>query len=283
MGNRVSKILFNAVGVIASVLLLAFLVFVVAFPHDTTPEIVSEKLQNRGSISFESEELVFDGTDTLDLMEGVYIDDGNGNDITNEGSAIITAEGTMTRKIVSYTCLDADGNTLTAKRTLVMKDYSGPDIEAPSALTLEAENLEDLIAYLQSENLLVAYDGFGKNVTAKVFHQREMVSKGNYKITFSIRNEYGDEKAVSVNAKITGKVNDPDFELYADEISVRKDSVFEPYKYVVSQTTNVGNITTDSSVNTTVPGRYRVIYTAYSTDRTAKISKVMNVTVKDAV
>ena len=108
-----------------------------------------------------------------------------------------------------------------------------------------------------------------------------MISEENYKITFHIANDYGDEKSITVNAKITGNTNNPDFELYSDEITVRKDSVFEPLKYVVSQTSNVGNITTNSYVDTTVPGEYRVVYTAYSTDRTAKSSKVMNVVVKD--
>ena len=282
ISSRKIRIFFNIIGVIASILLLTFLVYVMAFPYDTSIKVESEVPQNQGSISFETEELVFDGTDTLDLMEGVYIDDGNGNDITSEGSAIITAEGTINRKIVSYTCIDANGNTLTAKRVLIMENYSGPTLELPHSLTLEAEDLDNLISYLQSENLLVAYDGFGKNITTKVSHQREMISEENYKITFHVANDYGDEKSVTVNAKITGNVNDPDFELYSDEVTVRKDSVFEPLKYVVSQTSNVGNITTNSYVDTTVPGEYRVVYTAYSTDRTAKISKTMTVTVSES-
>ena len=284
LNNRKIKIFFNTIGVIASVLLAAFLVYVFAFPHDvTSPEIIVETTQNEGgSITFKTEEIFFDGTKALNLMEDVYIDDGKGNDITSEGSAIITAEGTVTKKIVSYTCLDAFGNTLTKKRTLVMENYSGPTLEIPSTLTLTAENLDNLIAYLQSEDLLVAYDGFGKNITAKVSHQREMISKENYKITFHVENEYGDEKKMTVNAKITGNVYDPDFELYENTVSVRKDSVFDPMKYVISQTSNVGYIATDSNVDTTVPGEYRVVYTAYSTDTTAKISKVMNVTVKES-
>ena len=282
MTNRKIKIFFNIIGVVASILLLAFLVYVVAFPYDNTIDVVTEAPQTQGNISFETEELIFDGTKVLDLMEGVHIDDGNGKDITSEGSAIITPEGTINRKIVSYSCIDANGHTLTAKRTLVMEDYSGPSLEIPATLVLAAENLNNLTDYLQSENLLVAYDGFGKNITTDVSYQREMITEGNYKITFHVSNDYGDEKTVSVKAKITGEINDPDFELYADTVSVRKDSVFEPMKYVVSQASNVGNITTDSYVNTTVPGEYRVVYTAYSTDRTAKVSKVMKVTVKDS-
>lgn len=282
LNNRKIRIFFNTVGFAALILLLAFFVYIIAFPYDNTIKSESETSQNQGYISFETEELVFDGTDTLNLMEGVYIDDGNGNDITSEGSAIITAEGTTNRKIVNYTCLDANGNTLTAKRILFLENYSGPTLEVPRTLTLEAENLDNLIAYLQSENLLAAYDGFGKNITTKVSHQREMISKENYTITFHVANNYGDEKTVSVKAKITGQTNDPDFELYSENISVRKDVFFDPMKYVISRTSNVGNITADSSVNTTVPGEYRVVYTAYSTDSTAKISKIMNVTVKDS-
>lgn len=281
LNNRKIRTLFNVIGVVASILLALFLVYALVLPHDIVPEIVPETSQNQGEISFKSEELVFDGSDTLDLMEGVYIDDGKGNDITSEGSAVITAEGTIDRKIVSYSCIDAAGNMLTAKRVLIMEGYTGPTLEVPRTLALDAENTDNLIAYLQSENLLVAYDGFGKNITTEVTHQRERTSKGYYKMTFRIVNDYGDEKTVSVNAKITGEVSDPDFELYDESISVRKDITFEPMKYVVSRTSNVGNIITDSSVNTTIPGEYRVIYTAYSTDKTVKTTKVMNVTVKD--
>lgn len=281
MNNRVIRIFFNVLGVIASVLLAAFFVFVYVLPHDYGPVIEEQaSSEAQGDISFMSDEIVFDGTGVLDLMTGVFVDDGNGNDITSKATAVITAEGTTNRKIVSYSCIDAYGNTLTARRTLVMENYVGPSIELRQSLTLDAERLGNLITYLQSENLLVAYDGYGKNITQKVSCQREKLSDGNYKFTFRVANDYGDEKAVSVNATIIGNANDPDFELYSDAVSISKDSVFEPIKYVVSQTANVGRIIANESVDTTVPGEYKVTYTAYSTDNTAKTTKVMIVTVK---
>lgn len=281
LSNRAIKTFFNLIGIVASILLIAFLFYVYVLPHDIAPEVAPKPAEKQGAITFETEELVFDGSHTLDLMEGVYVDDGYGNDITSEAGAIITAEGTLNRKIVNYICVDANGHTLTEKRVLIFENYTGPSLDVPRLLTLEAENLDNLIEYLQFEDALVAYDGFGKNITSQVTHQREMISPENYKITFRVVNEYGDEKTASVNAKISGDVKDPDFELYSDKVSVSKDAAFEPMKYVISQTSNVGNITTESSVNTSVPGEYRVVYTAYSIDRTAKISKIMNVTVKD--
>ncbi len=281
MNNRVIKIFFNVLGVTASVLLAAFLVFVYVLPQDYGPVIEEQSpSEAQGDISFMSDEIVFDGTGILDLMAGVYADDGNGNDITSEVTAVITAEGTTSRKIVSYSCIDANGNTLSAKRVLIMEGYVGPSIVINSPLSLDAENLGSLISYLQSENLLVAYDGFGKNITADVSYQREKIADENYKFTFRVTNGYGDEKTVSVNGTIIGDVNDPDFELYSDSVTVKADSVFEPLKYVVSQTPSVGRIVADNSVDTTVPGEYRVTYTAYSTDNTARTTKIMNVTVK---
>ena len=279
MIDRKIRIILNLIG--ASALIAIIILFVCVSRHFSVKNIhnISQPHYNRGSISFDSDEIIYDGTSPLDLMAGVMVDDGNGNDITDEANAIITSGGTLNRKIVRYSCFDAGGHTLTATRTLVMKDYTGPSLEISDSLDLDAENLDDLISHLYKNSLLSSYDGFGKNISSRVTCQRECVSTGTYKMTFRVINDYQDEKTVVVNARISGKVEDPFISLYSNSVSVPFGEKFEPMNFVVSQSPCVGKIDIDSSVNTMVPGNYRVIYTAYSTDMTAKSTKTMQVTV----
>lgn len=277
--NKKIKIFINTIGILALVTMVAFLIFVFRYSHliDHKTNTVTE--YNPGSITFDSDEIVFDGTNQLDLLAGVHIDDGNGNDITDAANVVITADGTQNRKIVRYTCFDAQGHTLTATRTLVMVNYAGPSLKVSQPLTIDASVLDNLIPYLQSSNHLTALDGYGLNITPTVTCQREFISEGLYKMTFHVVNSYQDEKTVSVNVRINGKVDDPTIVLFSDSVSIPMGRNFEPMNFVVSQAPCVGKIDVDSSVNVSKPGNYRVIYTAYTKDMTAKSTKIMHVTV----
>ena len=279
INNKKFSLFLNIIGltaVVATVGLIAVSIYLSA-DKKQSDQIVAAR--HTGSISFDAAEITFDGTSALDLMEGVHADDGYGNDITSSVNAIITADGTQNRKTVRYTCFDANGLNLSATRTLVMKNYSGPSLNVTQPLKLDASNLKDLITYMQTNNLLSAYDGFGRNITSQVTCQRELVSAGNYRMTFRVANDYQDEKTVTVNATVSGTVDDPTFELFSASTAVIMGRAFDPMNFVVSQSPSVGKIDIDSNVNTQIPGNYRVVYTAYSTDRSAKTTKTMQVTV----
>ena len=278
MANKKLRITLNIVGILALIATVGLIAFSVHLSHGDK-KTNQNAVESIGSIIFDIDEIIFDGSAPLDLMAGVHADDGNGNDITSDVNAIITSDGTQNRKTVRYTCFDADGHSLTATRTLVMKNYSGPSLNVSQPLQLDAADLVNLITHMQTNNLISAYDGFGKNITSQVTCLREPVSTGFYKMTFRIANEYQDEKSVSVYASVSGKVDDPVFELYSDSVSTPMGKSFEPMNFVVSQAACVGKIDVDSNVDIQSPGEYRVIYTAYSTDRSARITKTMKVTV----
>lgn len=277
--SRKIKIFVNIIGLIATVATVAFLIFVFRYSYSLDHKTDTVTEYNPGSITFDSDEIVFDGKNHLDLLSGVHIDDGNGNDITDTANVVITADGTLNRKIVRYTCFDAQGHTLTATRTLVMEDYDGPSLNVTQPLTIDASVLDNLIPYLQANNHLTALDGFGVNITPLVTCQRELISEGLYKMTFRVVNNYHDEKTISVIVRINGKVDDPTIVLFSDTVSVPMDRSFDPMNFIVSQSSCVGKIDVDSSVNVSKPGNYRVIYTAYTKDMTAKSTKIMQVTV----
>ena len=276
--NKKLRAILNIVGVLAVIATVGLIVFAV---HLSSGDKQANKAvaENIGIISFDANEIIFDGTAPLDLMAGVHANDGKGNDITSSVNAIITSDGTQSRKIVRYTCFDANGHSLTATRTLVMKNYSGPSLSVSQPLQLDAADLVNLITHMQTNNLISAYDGFGRNITSQVTCLREPVSTGLYKMTFRIANEYQDEKTVAVYANISGKVDDPAFELYSSSVSTPLGQKFEPMNFVVSQAACVGKFDIDSNVDVQTPGNYRVIYTAYSTDRSAKTTQTMQVTV----
>ncbi len=279
MINKKIHVILNIVGVLSVAAIAGLIVFATQLTSGNKKENSVISAQSTGSITFDSNEIVFDGTTSLDLMAGVHADDGNGKDITHTVNATITADSTQSRKTVRYNCFDANGYNVSATRTLIMKNYSGPSLTVTQPLQFDASNLSNLIAYLQTNNLISSLDGFGRNITARVTCLREPVSKGYYKMTFRVANDYLDEKTVTVYASISGNVEDPTFDLFSSTVSVPAGEKFEPMNHVVSKAACVGKIDVDSSVDTMVPGNYKVIYTAYSTDRSAKTTKTMQVTV----
>ena len=273
----------NAVGV-SAILLLALLIGFVFLQGEKT-EKKPEADKTSGKIIFESDELVFDGSGALDLMKGVTALDSDGKNATEKVDAIITGDGTLGRKIVRYTFVDLTGRLITEKRTLVMKNYNGPSLSVKDNLSLEAQDLKDLINVLAGRGLITAEDGYGRDITASVKVLREKKSEKLYVMKFSIINSYQDSREVTVNACIEGTVSDPEIRLSDDKITIRKTDYFDARKYIVYSSDGFAeNVTEkieiDSSVNTSQPGDYRVVYRLYSADKTAVTTKVLKVKVE---
>ncbi len=281
------RIFENIIGILAVVIFIA-LFFVARNYTDifkVKPDDTSLQEQNRGFYEIDGD-LVYDGTGTLDLMQGVYADDGNGNDVTENVSAIITADGTLSKKVVRYTFFDAAGKSVTEKRTLVMKNYKGPSITVPSNITLEATDLSDLINVLHARDELETNDGFGKDIYSKVTCLREHVSQNKYKLTFNLNNDFLDSKSISVSATINGDVLNPIIDLSSNVAMITVGEEFSPMNLVAGVSNGpVGGknaVEVESHVDTSVPGTYSVIYRLYSPDRTALTTEVLKVTVTGA-
>lgn len=277
------KIIQNAVGISALVLLALLAGFI--FLKGKQPENETKPHQASGSIAFEEEELIFDGSGSLDLMKGVKAADSDGKDATEKVDAIITGDGTLNRKTVRYTFIDLTGRTVTEKRTLVMKNYKGPSLYVKNNLTLEAKDLKDLINVLESKGFISAEDGYGRDILSSVRVLREKKADRQYEMRFSLVNAYQDSEEITVNAYIEGDVPDPEIRLSETDVTVRRTEYFDAKKYIVYSSDgfseNVSDkIQIDSSVDTAAAGDYRVTYRLYSADKTAVTTKVLKVKVE---
>lgn len=277
------KIIQNTAGIIAVVLLVLLIGFVFLKGEEAEPEKTTTS--SSGSIIFENEELVFDGTGSLDLMKGVKAEDSDGKDVTDKVEAIITGDGTLYRKTVRYSFVDLTGRTVTEKRTLVMKNYEGPSLNVKNNLTLEAQELNDMINTLKERGFISADDGYGRDVTSSVKVLREKKADRQYEMKFSVVNAYQDSDEITVNAYIEGDVHDPEIRLSETSVTIRNTEYFDAKRYIVYSSDgfneNVSEkIQIDSSVDPQVSGDYRVVYRLYSADKTAVTTKVLKVKVE---
>ncbi len=277
------KIIQNTVGIVAVALLVLLIGFVFLKGEETEPEKTTTS--SSGIIFFENEELVFDGTGSLDLMKDVKAEDSDGTDVTDKVEAIITGDGTLYRKTVRYSFIDLTGRMVTEKRTLVMKNYEGPSLNVKNNLTLEAQELNNMINTLKERGFISADDGYGRDVTSSVKVLREKKADRQYEMKFSVVNAYQDSDEITVNAYIEGDVHDPEIRLSETSVTIRNTEYFDAKRYIVYSSDgfneNVSEkIQIDSSVDTQVPGDYRVVYRLYSADKTAVTTKVLKVKVE---
>lgn len=275
----------NIIGIASAIaLVVVFLIssihshfFVKALSYQTeTPKDV-------GYFEF-SGDLFYDGSQDLDLLSGVYADDGKGNDVTHTVNATITGDGTLTKKVVRYTFFDANNKSVTQTRNLIMDNYTGPSIKVSTNIKITADDLDDIINVLQKNGWLSADDGYGNDITDTVSCLRELVSEDKYKLTFHVVNKFADAKSVSVQAEISGNVENPVLRLTNNEIVIRVGDSIDPYNYIESAedgaSSVVTNVKVESTVNTNQAGSYKIVYKLYSPDKTALTTKVLRVRVE---
>lgn len=280
MRQKISVIL----GILA-VCLLAFLLFT-AVKRDKAEEIQDKtdtETQEEAEIIFNPEDLVYDGSGKLDLMEGVSAKE-NGKDITSQVNAFLTGDGTQEKKKIRYTVFDSGGKEISKERNLLMEGYEGPHIMVSESLEISAEDLTDLTGRLSERGELKGENGFGVDVTEAISWTREKISKGLYKIVFTLTNEYLDETQEEIQASVSGEVQDIQLGLAESSIEITAGTEFFPLDYVeVANDPDYGSIADRIQVNNMVdiqtPGVYHVVYTLTSMDGTQITEEVLTVTV----
>ena len=237
-------------------------------------------------LEFESEELVYSGRGKLDLMDGVRAESSQREDLTSQVSAVLTGEGTENKKTVRYTVFDSQGKEVSRTRTLLLKDYQGPQIQAEDSLNLTAEDLENLIETLEKRGEIKGEDGFGMDITDRITWKREKLSTSRYLLTFTLSNDYLDTVQKEAEAYIEGEPQDIQLTLAEDSVTIPLGAEFSPWDYVLAaQDPSFGSIADriqiSSNVDVSVPGNYYVVYTAESVDQTQTAEAVLRVTVAD--
>ena len=203
------------------------------------------------------DDLVYDGTGELDLLDGVSAQGEDGTDLTNRLNAKIVLAGND--KEIRYSVSGENGQIVYKERDLVLKNYQGPAIIANDHLSFDAKDLSNLVTVLNERGELKGLDGFGKDITNQITYQREKVSDGIYRLTFTLNNIYLDSTSLTVKANISGAISDPILELYRSSIELDVGSVFYPEDYIKIANDENGNSIKDqvkisSLPNTMHPG-----------------------------
>lgn len=235
-------------------------------------------------IQLDSEVLEYDGSGTLNLMEGVQAVGPEGEDLTERVQAILTGDGTLLEKQIRYSVFTEEGRETTVTRTLKMVGYTGPKLSVEDGLVLEAEDLPDLIQILTEQGDLTADNGFGQNAANEVSYTREKRGEGYYEVEFKLQNEYLDETSQTVEMWITGEVQDIELTLSQSSIQIAAGTEFYPQEWIETAHDPVhGDMTSqvqiENRVNLSQAGQYSVIYTLYSYDHTQKAEAVLRVEV----
>lgn len=235
-------------------------------------------------IQLDSEVLEYDGSGTLNLMEGVQAVGPEGEDLTERVQAILTGDGTLLEKQIRYSVFTEEGRETTVTRTLKMVGYTGPKLSVEDGLVLEVEDLPDLIQILTEQGDLTADNGFGQNAANEVSYTREKRGEGYYEVEFKLQNEYLDETSQTVEMWITGEVQDIELTLSQSSIQIAAGTEFYPQEWIETAHDPVhGDMTSqvqiENRVNLSQAGQYSVIYTLYSYDHTQKAEAVLRVEV----
>lgn len=279
--------IFKGIGILAAVLLAVLLG--TAFQRDTKEQgqkTAESETEDGAYLKFDPEELVYDGSGSLDLLHGVKAVDEDGTDITSQVNAVITGDSQRNRKRLRYSVFSASGREITAERTLVMKDYQGPEITlSERELSLEASDLDDLVSSLQKDGKIKGADGYGQDITSQITWKREKISGRTYRLTFQLENAYLDQAQAEATAKISGEVQDITLTLAENRITIPQGTGFSPIDYLEeARDPAFGSIADrvwiSSNVDVNRPGSYSVVYSVTSVDNTQTAKNVLTVTVE---
>lgn len=279
--------IFKGMGILAAVLLAVLLG--VSFQRDTKEQgqkTAESETEDGAFLEFDPEELVYDGSGSLDLLHGVKAVDEDGTDITSQVNAVITGDSQRNRKRLRYSVFSASGREITAERTLVMKDYQGPEITlSERELSLETSDLDDLVSSLQKDGKIKGADGYGQDITSQITWKREKISGRTYRLTFQLENAYLDQTQAEATAKISGEVQDITLTLAENRITIPQGTGFSPIDYLEeARDPAFGSIADrvwiSSNVDVNRPGSYSVVYSVTSVDNTQTAKNVLTVTVE---
>lgn len=267
------------------VISLLALVIILILSYQMTMNYKDDNNQNSSEnikIIFD-DDLVYDGTGELDLLDGVSAQGEDGTDLTSRLNAKIVLAGNG--KEICYSVSNDNGQIVYKARNLVLKNYQGPEIIANDHLNFDVKDLNNLVTVLNERNELKGLDGFGKDITNQITYQREKVSDGIYRLTFTLNNIYLDSTSLTVKANISGAISDPILELYRSSIELDVGSVFYPEDYIKIANDENGNSIKDqveisSLPNTMQPGVYNVLYQLTSNDNNVIVTKKLEVTIK---
>lgn len=238
-------------------------------------------------IHFDSDFLSYDGSDTLDLLEGVTVTDRKGNPLDLTLYATIESTQESTKKTITYTTSDEEGHRASADRTLLLKNYYGPvlAIGQPYPTVYDTE-LQFISTTFADSGLLSANDGYGMNITDSIQCDYTVTNDiaTEVSVTFSVTNHFGDTASETISLPIAR--TKPLILLKEEAATLQVSEYFDPLSYVASATNEEGEdltrlIKTEGTADTSTPGVYEIRYTLTDRDREKADPVTLLLTVKE--
>lgn len=217
------------------------------------------------NITFDTEEISYDGTGELNLMNGVVVTGPEGVVENAEVFANIVTADALNKKQVTYT-LDTAGGQVSASRMLTLNNYTGPTLTLPEEMPeAEESELDTYLSLMPTDGSFSAKDGFGKDITAQVSssYTIDPENPSVVHLVFTVTNMFNDK--VSVPYDLTIDSNRPILVLKQSSVTISKGSSFQPLDYVERAESQAGQdllntISVEGVVDTNTPGKYVITY-----------------------
>ncbi len=237
------------------------------------------------TIQMDTDTLVYDGSGSLNLLDGVALVDGDGKVVGNDIFAHIKTGSSLSEKIIEYSADTVDGQ-VTASRILTLKNYNGPSIQLPDSLPqIEDDQLDDMVKYLDSDADFLVDDGYGNDISSAVSAKYTVDANDSNIIhyVFTVTNSYNDSASASADLSLIP--TKPVLTLTENEVTIELHSSFSPLQYVASAkdvdgTSLSSRIQIQGEVDTDTAGEYVLTYFVTSSEGVSSAKKELKVTVR---
>lgn len=244
-----------------------------------------EEVPTKPMFQFTSDTLTYDGTSTLDLLDGVSLIKSDGVVSNLDIFVHIKTGSSLTQKIIEYTA-DTSQGQVSAERKLELKNYSGPKLKLPDSLPeITEEQLDTILSLMPTDGSFYADDGYGKDITNAVTteHTVDLNDPSTIHYVFSITNSFND--TVSVSADLTLQRTRPVILLSNDFITIERNTEFNPLEYIIlaediDGTSLLQKVKIDGELNLRVPGQYTLTYTVTSDDKITSLPQTLTVVIQ---
>ena len=219
------------------------------------------------AFSFDPETLVYDGTGSLNLLEGVSFGTLTPEEVRTSVFAEIKAGTSKNAKVISYS-VKTDSGTVKADRPLTLENYSGPMLALPAAMPeVSLSTLESMGARVVTSEGFIADDGYGNNIGDSLVSSVEIDPTDITNITynFSLSNMFGD--TAYAGTSVSPVIDLPFIELFTAEATYSPSNPFtgkysNVRRVVDTDGSSIGSrIRCEGEVDPNVPGTYILTYT----------------------
>ena len=216
---------------------------------------------------FEPETLSYDGTDNLNLLEGVSLVSDTGMESEAKIFASIVSGSKKNQKKITYVA-DTESGRVEADRTLKLVDYKGPSIELPETMpVVDDETKDDILSLMTGDQSIMADDGFGNDISGAVTasYTADSTSPRTLIYIFSVKNTFDD--SADASAEVNLVLSKPVVMLSQKAVQIGVGEAFSPLSYVSYAIDTDGSslstsIQIQGAVDNYTPGTYKLSYIA---------------------